>query len=122
MGEPDVISEEFSKLRRILAQPTAQRLDQLQQRLDSFEESLKASPTAENVSEVLPEAARICVRRGPDFSAALGPAIESALDQSITRNRDKMASALHPLVGAMVRKYVAAAVRDAMASINMILG
>jgi hypothetical protein len=121
MSEPHVAGEDFSRLRKILAQPTAHRLDQLDQRLDFIEESSKAAPTAEKVSEVLPEAVRIGARKGPDLATTFEPMIESALDHSITRNKDKMANALYPVLGAMIRKYVNAAVRDAMESINMIL-
>src|SRR5262245_866069 len=121
MSEPNVADQDFNRLRRILAKPTAQKLDQIEQKMDSIEECLKESPTAENVSAVLPEAVRIGARKGPDLATSLGPMIESALDQSIARSRDKMANALYPLLGAMVRKYVNAAVRDAMESINMIL-
>src|SRR5262245_61587525 len=121
MGEPHVIREDFNRLRKILAKPTAQRLDQLEDRMGSIEEGFKASPTAENVSAVLPEALRIGARKGTDLAITLGPVVESALDQSIGRNKEKMATALYPLLGAIVRKYVIAAVRDAMESINMIL-
>jgi OOP family OmpA-OmpF porin len=121
MNEPNVVGEELNRLIKILAKPTAQRLDQLDHRMDSIEECLKASPTAETVSGVLPEALRISARKGPDLAATLDPMVELALDRSSGRNRDKMANALYPLLGAMVRKYVNAAVRDAIESINMIV-
>src|SRR5262245_46960261 len=121
MSGPNIVAEDFNRLRKILAKPTAERLDQLEYRLDCIEEWLKAPPTAENVSAVLPEAVRIGARKGPELATSLGPIMESALDQSIARNEEKVVDALYPLVGAMIRKYVNAAVRDAMESINMIL-
>src|SRR5262245_53964661 len=121
MSEPDGAGGDFNRLRTILAKPTTQRLEQLEPRVAFIEETLKASPTAENVSAVLPEAVRIVLRKGPDLATALGPVMESALDQSIARNKDKIANVLYPLLGAMVRKYVVAAVRDSMESINVIL-
>src|SRR5262249_15310783 len=121
MSEPHVAGEDFNRLRKILTKPTAQRLDQLEQRMDFIEEYLKAPLTAENVSAVLAEAVRIEARKGPDLATTLGPVMESALDQSIGRNRDKMADALYPVLGGMVRRYVTAAVRDAMESINILL-
>jgi len=121
MSEPKVISGEFNKLRKILGKPVEQRIDQLEHRMDVIEECLKALPTAEGVSAVLPEAVRIGVRKGPDLATTLSPVMESALDQSIVRNKDKVANALYPLLGAMVRKYVVEGVRDAMESINVIL-
>src|SRR5262245_4961736 len=121
MSEPHVAGEDFNRLRKILTKPTAQRLDQLEHRMDFIEEYLKVALTAENVSAVLPEAIRIGARKGSDLGTTLGPVMESALDQSIARNRDKMANALYPALGGMVRRYVTAAVRDAMESINIIL-
>jgi len=121
MSEPHVVGEDFNRLRKILTKPAAQRLDQLEQRTDFIEEYLKAPLTAENVSAVLAEAVRIGARKGPDLATTLGPVMESALDQSITRNRDKMTNALYPVLGGMVRKYVVAAVRDAIESINIIV-
>src|SRR5262245_19121446 len=99
MSERQFAGEDFNRLRKILAKPTAQRLDQLAHRMDFIEECLKVSPTAENVSKVLPEAVRIGARKGPDLATTLGPMMESALDQSIARNKDKMANALYPLLG-----------------------
>jgi OOP family OmpA-OmpF porin len=121
MNVPNVVDEDLNRLIKILAKPTTQRLDQLDHRIDSIEECLKASPTAENVSAVLPEAVRISERKSPDLATTLEPVIELDLDRCTARNRDKMANALYPLLGAMIRKYVDAAVRDAIESINMVL-
>src|SRR5262245_34954805 len=121
MREPHVDGADLVRLMKILAKPTAQRLDQLEHRTDSIEECLKASPTAENVSAALPAVVRIGNRKSTEVETAFGPYMESALDQSIARNRDKMASSMYPLLGPMIRRYVNAAVRDAMESINMIL-
>jgi OOP family OmpA-OmpF porin len=49
------------------------------------------------------------------------PVIESALDESIARNRSRLANALYPILGAMIRRNIAEGVRDAIASINTIL-
>jgi hypothetical protein len=114
-------SVEFNKLRKILAQPTSQRLDEVEQKIDSIEDRLKAPPSAEDVSEVLPEAVRIRARSGPELANTLGPVMELALDKSIARNNEKMATAMYPILGAMVRKYVAAGVRDATQSINLMV-
>src|SRR6516165_2383769 len=115
-------SVEFNRLRKILAEPTSQRLDRVEDQLASIEERLEASHTAEEVSEVLPEAMRIGARKGPELANTLGPIVESALDKSIDRNTERVASALYPVLGAMVRKYVAAAVRDATESVNLLVG
>src|SRR5215510_12137263 len=98
MGEPQVIGEDFNRLIKILAKPTAQKLDQIEHRIDFIEEGLKASSSAESVSAVLAEAVRIGARKGPDLATTLAPIMESALDQSITRNREKMANALYPVL------------------------
>jgi hypothetical protein len=114
-------SVEFNRLRKILAEPTSQRVDRVEDQLASLEERLEASHRAEDVSEALPEAVRIGARKGPELANTLGPIVESALDKSIERNTDKVASALYPVLGAMVRKYVASAIRDAMESINLLV-
>ena len=44
MSEPHVVGEDFNRLRKILAEPTTQRLDQLEHRMDVIEECLKVSP------------------------------------------------------------------------------
>lgn len=121
MREPLVAGEDLERLRKILAKPTAQRLDQLDHRVDSIDKSLQEAPTAEGVSVVLPEAIRIGTRKNPDLATSLGPIIESAMDHSIARHKDRMANALYPILGTMVRRYVNSAVRDAMESINTIL-
>jgi hypothetical protein len=83
MGEANVIPGDFSRLRKLLLKPAAQKFDQLEQRLDSIEE--KNTGAAENVSDVLPEAVRISARKGPELAISLAPVVESALDQSIAR-------------------------------------
>src|SRR5688572_12363468 len=105
MSKSNVIEGDFNRLRTILAKPTTDRLDHLEERLD-FVAECSTPPTAENVSAVLPEAVRIGVRKGPELATTLSPVVESALDQSIARNKERLAEALYPLLGAMVRKYV----------------
>src|SRR5215510_14292615 len=114
-------SAEINRLRKILAVPTSQRVDEIDDKIASLEKRLKGPPNAEDVSEVLPEAVRIGARRGPELANTLAPVMESALDKSIARNNEKMAMSLYPLLGGMVRMYVSAAVRDAMESINLIV-
>jgi hypothetical protein len=72
MGEPHVADEDFNRLRRILTKPTAQRLEQLEHKMDVVEECAKAPPTAESVSAVLSEAVRIGARKGPDLVTTFG--------------------------------------------------
>src|SRR5262249_670958 len=98
MAELKVAGEDFNKLRKIRLKPTPQRLDEVEQRADAIEEHLEASPPAEDVGEVLPEAVRISARKSKDFATALAPAVESALDESITRNPERMVGALYPLL------------------------
>src|SRR5215470_13477902 len=99
MSEPNVIPGDFSRLRKILLQPATRRLQQAEERLDSLEEYSKTAPAAENVSAVLPEAVRISARKSTDLSTTLVPVIESALDESIARNRSRLANALYPILG-----------------------
>jgi hypothetical protein len=121
MSERNVIAEDFDRLRTILSRPTAQKLDEVERRMEVVEQHVNGAPTAEGVSVVLPEAVRISGRKSQDLGTALTPMVESALDQSIARNKDKLGTALYPLLGTMIRKYVVEAVRDAMESFNMIL-
>jgi OOP family OmpA-OmpF porin len=121
MREPNPSGDDFNKLRTILLKPTAQMLNQLGQRVDSIEESVKTLPTAESVGAVLPEAVRISARTNENLATVLAPVMESAMDQSIARNKDRMVAALYPIVGAMIRKSVVEGIWDAVASINKVL-
>src|SRR5689334_22618975 len=98
MRESNSSVDDLNRFCTILLKPTAQRLNELGQRIDSIEQHVTILPTAESVSAVLPEAVCISARTSQKLATVLGPVVESAMDQSIARNKDRMVAALYPIV------------------------
>lgn len=71
---------------------------------------------ARDLSEALPEAVRLG-HSGGKLRAALSPAIEESLRLSVQRHPEVITTALFPIIGAMIRRYIADALTDLQDSI-----
>lgn len=72
---------------------------------------------ARDLSEALPDAVRLGHAAGK-LRGALGPAIEETLRLSVQRNPEVVTAALFPIIGSMIRRYIAdalAALQDSIA-------
>ena len=105
---------DLAELRDLLFPERAQ-LDEIGEHIHN--RSLRAG----DVSEVLPDA--IVLRAGQDASlrAALAPTLVEALRASVRKDPSLLADALFPMIGAAVRRAVAAALADMTDSLNKIV-
>ena len=104
---------DFTELRDLLFPERAQ-LDEINEHIRNL------SVRAGDVSEVLPDA---IVRRGQDASlrTALAPTLVEALRVSVRKDPSLLADALFPMIGAAVRRAVAAALADMTDSLNKVV-
>ena len=105
---------DLAELRDLLFPERAQ-LDEIGEHIHN--RSLRAG----DISEVLPDA--IVLRAGQDASlrAALAPTLVEALRASVRKDPSLLADALFPMIGAAVRRAVAAALADMTDSLNKIV-
>ncbi len=105
---------DFTELRDLLFPERAQ-LDEINEHIRNL------SVRAGDVSEVLPDA--IVRRAGQDASlrTALAPTLVEALRASVRKDPSLLADALFPMIGAAVRRAVAAALADMTDSLNKIV-
>jgi OOP family OmpA-OmpF porin len=104
----------YAELRKLLL-PEGEALSRLSSRL--------ADPQlrAEDVSEVLPQAVSLRAARGPELRAAVRPVVEESIRTSILKDPSILADALFPVIGAAVRKAVAAALQSTIQTLNQIV-
>ncbi|MGQ8365580.1 OmpA family protein [Glaciecola sp. 1036] len=77
--------------------------------------------TREMVKEVVTEAIRDRELTDQSVSKVLIPVVEESMQHSFTRQRGEMLNYIFPLVGDLVRKYVAASLRDFIEKTNEII-
>src|SRR4028119_1347225 len=101
-----IAKDEIAKPRRLLIDPELAHLGEEQEK----SENLKLN--AENLSQVLPEA--IAKRPLPDeaLTEALLPTVENAIQASVRRDANIIATAIFPVLGSGIRKAVAAAISE----------
>jgi len=109
-----VTATAYAELRRLLL-PEGEDLARLRDRL--HDPRLRA----EDVSEVLPEAVHIGTARGPELRSSVRPLVEEAMRASVQKDPGILADALFPIIGAAVRKAVAAALQSTVQTLNQIV-
>jgi len=105
-------SGELAQLRGLLVGPEQAAIEDLRERLDN------PRLFSEAVGAVLAEAIRRRADRDPALRSSLDRMVENAIVVSVRRNPSILAEALFPMIGAAVRKAVAAALRGMMQSID----
>ncbi len=108
-------TEEFEELRRLLLSREREQLRELKDRLSDKERR------SQDIASVLPEAVKMSRERGEQLSNALRPAVEGSIVDSIGRRPQIFVEALHPIIGPLVRKSVAEALRRLLQSFNQTL-
>jgi len=110
-----IAKDEIAQPRRLLIEPELAHLGEEQEK----SENLKLN--AENLSQVLPEA--IAKRPLPDeaLTEALLPTVENAIQASVRRDANIIATAIFPVLGSGIRKAVAAAISEMTQTLNQTL-
>lgn len=101
--------DEIAQLRNLLFGP------ELQERLE------KARLSAENVSQVLPEAIILRSMQDEQLTAAAVPTVEGAIHASVKQDLNVLADALFPVIGPATRKAVSTALKTLNQSLNQTL-
>jgi len=104
-------SDDLERLRRLLLTPEQERIEAIDQRLEDRQRRV------EEVAEALPEA---IARDDPRAARAFTPVIERGLRESVRRNPQVVVDVIYPILGPMIRKAVASAVRGLVESFNRV--
>ena len=114
------MSQSVTRLKELLFETEARQLDQVSGRVDALyertgtDENLKKS-----VATVLDGALKDAeLNRHDSVSRALAPLIVATVSTTIDNSRDRIAEAIQPRLGAMVRGFIQSAMNDLMLSIN----
>jgi outer membrane protein OmpA-like peptidoglycan-associated protein len=94
----------FAELRGLL-------LAQEQEEIRQLKRSLERARTAEEISNVLPQAIKLAALRNQTLRAAMQPVIEQSIRLSVRRDPGILSDALLPLISDVVKKTVARAIR-----------
>jgi outer membrane protein OmpA-like peptidoglycan-associated protein len=107
--------DELTELRALLLGQQLAELHSLRQRLDD------PNLRAEELSQVLAKAVAIATRHDRELQRSFYPIVEQALQISVARNPEFLATSLAPIIGETVRKSVANAFRNLVDTINITL-
>lgn len=113
-GAPDPTAE-FEELRRLLLSREREQLRELSDRLSDKQRR------SQDIAGVLPEAIKMSRERGEQLTHALRPAVEGSFKESVDQRPQLFVDLLHPLIGPIVRKSVAEALRRLLQSFNQTL-
>jgi OOP family OmpA-OmpF porin len=106
---------EYEELRRLLV---SRERDELRELRDKLEDKERRS---REVAAVLPVAVKLSGENGDSLSAALRPAVERSVQESIEKQPDTFVNALHPIIGPIVRRSIAESLRRLLQSLNQTL-
>ena len=106
----------LEELRELILGPLRDRLDRVQQRVDSPPELQPG-----DVSRVLPQAISQSSAGDKKLALALEPITADAIRASIRKNRQVLVEVLFPVMGPAIRKAIAAAIQGMIQSFNQIL-
>lgn len=107
------MTNELNELRTLLFGVEPQKLEKIYERLDNPE------ITAEDLSRLLPEATQRAEEK--ELSDALVPTVEQAIQASVQKDQDVLATAIFPIVGPATRKAAIAAVQEMIQSLDKTL-
>ncbi len=106
---------ELEEIRRLLLRRERKDLRDVQTRLAD------KSQRVHDVAGVLPQALKLSGERSDDLSHALRPAVEASVRGSIEQRPEVFVDALHPIIGAVVRRSIAESLRNLLQSFNQTL-
>lgn len=105
-AQSDEDSGELGALRKLLLSPEQRQIAELNKRLADLNRSI----SAQDVSEVLPDAIELRGAEDTRLPPVLQPAVERAIDTSVRNNPRVLTDALFPILGPMIRRTVAVAI------------
>jgi OOP family OmpA-OmpF porin len=88
------------------------QLDELRRRLDDL------APQAEELADYLPQAIALRAARDHKLAIALARTVEAALAESVRRNPQEIAAAIHPVLGPAIRKAMTESMSGLVGGIN----
>ncbi len=106
---------QLEHLKHLLLGAEQERISELSRRLE------EPAQRAADVAEVLAESVRLGDGRDETLADALEPSITRCVERSVQRDPSRFADALFPIVGPVVRRYIAEALRGLVESINQTL-
>lgn len=104
-------SDDLERLRRLLLTPEQERIEAIDKRLEDRERRIA------DLAEALPAAVD---RDDPRTARAFTPLIERGLRESVRNNPQVVVDVIYPILGPMIRKAVASAVRGMVESFNRV--
>ncbi|MEC4818752.1 MAG: OmpA family protein [Scytonema sp. PMC 1069.18] len=108
-------SDELSELRRLLFGVEKTELDKLYERLNN------PRITAEDVSGILPDATKLRSLQDHTLGDAMVTTVEHAIQASVKKDENVLATAIFPIVGPATRKAVTSALQEMMQSLDRTL-
>ena len=105
----------LAELRGLLFSDEQSQLAHLRRRIE--EPQLRT----EDVSRVLAQAIALQTAEGPALAAALTPSVEAAIANSVRRDPQVLADSIFPIMGAAIRKSIAAALHTMTQSLDQTL-
>ena len=131
-----------SRLKELLFDTEAQRLDDLQRKLSTLAETetVRHKEMSDRVDQVFARAGtedrlkqsvavvldgalrEAEITRHDQLAQAMAPLVVKTIKNELRNSQDEMVDALYPLTGKLVKEYVRAAMADLMADINRRLG
>ncbi len=89
--------------------------------LERLQELESRRPTADEISDVLPDAVALRSQRDSELDGALSPTIEGSLERAVQRNPQRIADAIFPIIGPAIRKSMRAALSSIVEGFNRAL-
>ena len=112
--------DELNRRLQLLAETEVNRHGELARRVDAiFERTGTEDRLRKSVAGILDGAFRDAeVSKHAQLSEAVAPLVVSTIKFELRNSQDEMVDALYPITGRLVKQYVAAAVKDMMVQIN----
>lgn len=111
----DSVSDELAQLRFLLVGPERAQLNKLRERLED------PRLRAEDVSQVLADAIRICAARDKEIGRSLSPVIEIVLKNLVRQEPAILTDTIYPIIGRSIRKAISAALQGMAQSLNRVV-
>ncbi|HAV65270.1 MAG TPA: flagellar motor protein MotB [Verrucomicrobiales bacterium] len=115
-SKPATQADELGAIRDLLFGEEKRQLDGLQERIED------PGLHAQDVGRVLPQAVTLATTENENLGAALVPAVETALKDSVKRNPARLANAIFPIIGPAIRKSISDTFSRLVQSLNQTLG
>ncbi len=108
--------EKLQLLRDILLIDDRQVANAINDRIDAITHTIETkSKLSEKVDPILDERFKVFIEEIP---TTLGPAITKTLKQEIANSKDAVVEALYPIMGQMIKKYIASEIEKLSEAIN----